>query len=428
MFTTQQERTQDYLRQLRTPYTKLCRLRFLQPDGTTAFVIDNNPLNRHSGAFIQSGSITRNLQNGQRASASVTLANLDGEYDYNVNHIWFGQQIAIDEGLILSDGSDYYIQQGVFYIKTPSENITPSERTITFPLVDKWAYLDGTLFGVLESTYEVPVGDNIFAPISALLSQDKGNGQQIDSVVPIFTEYYNDKTQELPNGDTAFLNTTPYTLTIDAGSGTLASVILGLNTMVNGIIGYDANGALRLDASQDDILDDTKPILWQFGTNEASLVGLAYSIDNASVYNDYIVVGEQLDNNSQPAGRAENLDPSSSTNINLIGRKTYRYAASDFATKTQCRDFAEWQLKRAAVLQKSVSISCIQMFHIFENNLVTIMRTDKKGSPIERHLIQGFTRPLTTSGAMTINATSVNDYPIATLKEFPLTNEENSQE
>lgn len=423
MFLTQAERTQDYMRQLRQPYVKLCRLRFLQPDGTTAFVIDNNPLNRHSGAFIQNGTITRNLQNGQRASATITLSNLDGEYDYNVNHIWFGQQIAIDEGLILSDGTDYYIQQGVFYIKTPSEIIRPSERRIAFPLVDKWAYLDGSLYGTLESTYEVPVNTNIFEPITALLSENKGNGQPVDNVKPIFTDYYNDKTQELQDGSVVSLVNSPYTLTIDAGSGTLASVILGLNTMVNGIIGYDASGALRLDASQDDILDNTKPILWQFSTEEATLLGLAYSIENSKVYNDYIVVGESLDDNPQPAGRAQNLDPMSSTNINLIGRKTYRYSASDYVTKTQCRDYAEWQLKRSAVLQKSVNISCIQMFHIFENNLVTIVRTDKIGNPVERHLIQGFTRPLTSTGEMTITATSVNDYPLATLTEFPITEE-----
>lgn len=36
-------RMNDYMSQLRTSFTKLCRLRFLQPDGSTAFAIDNNP-------------------------------------------------------------------------------------------------------------------------------------------------------------------------------------------------------------------------------------------------------------------------------------------------------------------------------------------------------------------------------------------------
>ena len=100
------------------------------------------------------------------------LANLDSEYDYNVNNVWFGQQIAIDEGLILSDGSDFYIPQGVFYIAEPQETLYPNARTMEYPLVDKWSYLDGSLFGRLESTYEVPVNTNIFTPITALLALD----------------------------------------------------------------------------------------------------------------------------------------------------------------------------------------------------------------------------------------------------------------
>jgi len=79
-----------------------------------AFSIDNNPKNRRAGAFLQEGELSVNLQNGQRRQASVTLSNLDGEYDFNVNRTWFGQQIRLMEGLILPDGMDYYLPQGYF--------------------------------------------------------------------------------------------------------------------------------------------------------------------------------------------------------------------------------------------------------------------------------------------------------------------------
>ena len=413
------QRTQDYFKQLRTSFTKLCRLRFLQPDGSTAFAVDNNPLGLRSGTFIQEGNITCNLQNGQRRTASVTLSNIDAEYDYNINNIWFGQQIAIDEGLILPDGSEYYIQQGVFYIADPQETLNPNLRTMTYPLVDKWAYLDGSLFGRLEATYEVPVGTNIFEPIAALLNLDKGNGNPVDRVTPIFTDYYNGMTQTLPDGTPAFLTDSPYTLRVDSDDGTSADVVLGLAEMVNAWVGYDQTGALRVDPSQDDIVDANKPVLWRFSTDEAQLIGATYTIKNTEVYNDYIVLGEQTDDNPQSAGRAQNLDPSSDTNVNIIGRKTYRETASGYYTATQCRDLAEWKLKRATVLQKAISISCIQMMHIFENNLVEIVRTDKPGFPLERHLIQGYTRPLASNGTMTINAVSVADFPVATLKSWP---------
>jgi len=416
---TAAEKLQDYLRQLRTPFVKLCRLRFLQPDGSTAFALDNNPRNKRSGAFIADGSISCNLQNGTRRTASVTLANLDGEFDYNVNTIWFGQEVALDEGLLLSNGEEYYIQQGVFCIEEPTETVEPGRRTVTYPLTDKWAMLDGTLFGYLEGTYEAKMGTNIFAPIGALLKMDRGNGLPVDRVTPIFTEFYNGKTQALPDGTTAKLTDAPYTLRVEGESGSYADVVLGLAAMVNAWTGYDSTGALRLDPSQDDILDPDKQVLWQFSMDETQILGAAYTVKNTEVYNDYIVIGELLDDNSQPAGRATNLDPMSDTNVQTIGRKTFRESAAGYATKKQCEDLAVWRLKRATGLQKAVSIQCTQMFLLEEGNLVTVVRTDKPGAPVERHLVMGFERPLRSGGPMTITAVSVNDYPNATVTGWP---------
>lgn len=541
----------SYLNTLRQPFIKLCRLRFLNPDGTTAFAIDNNPLNKRSGAFVQDGTITCNLQNGQRRQADVTLSNIDGKYDYNISALWFGQEIAIDEGMILPDGTEYYIPQGVFLIETPTEIFNPNERIVQLSLVDKWANLDGTLFGNLDGTYQVPVNTNIFEAIQSVLNLyrsnptytwakcklnktwditktligtaapsgfgemysnyaitddgyfsisasssltgyswinnqtknqksiyyrsiksiypsftynyykwtladdpsgvEKGdllgyvssddtsaypdNGQQdgywyvrtdsvsgtpVDGITPIFTEYYNGKTQELPDGSIANLTDTPYTLKIDSDSGTYADVVLGLSDMLNAWIGYDSTGALRVDPSQDDILDTNKPILWQFSPDEVTFLGATYTVKNTEVYNDVIVMGEALSDYAQAAGRATNLDLSSDTNIyTSLGKRTVRISSSGYYTKQQCEDLAVWKLKRMSVLQKSVEISCGQLFHIEENDLVTIQRTDKPGAPIERHLIMGFSRPLSQTGEMTISAVSVNDFANATVTSWP---------
>ena len=237
MRSTRTEQYISYLNALRRPFKKMCRLRFLNADGSTAFSIDNNTHNKRSSAFIQDGTLTVNLQNGQRRQANITLSNLDGAYDYNINSLWFGQEVAIDEGLVLPDGTEYYIPQGVFLIETPTENYSPGVRTAQLSLIDKWANLDGTLFGNLEGTYQVPVGTNIFSAIQGILNLDRGNGIALDSISPIFTEYYNGKTQLLPNGRTANLTDTPYTLKVDSDSGTYADVIRGLSDMINAWIG-----------------------------------------------------------------------------------------------------------------------------------------------------------------------------------------------
>jgi hypothetical protein len=234
-------------------------------------------------------------------------------------------------------------------------------------------------------------------------------------VKPVYTVYYQGKTQQLPDGSTVSLMDSPYTLTVSGDGGTEAEVVLKLAEMLNAMVGYDSSGALRFDASQDDIDDTTKPVLWTFSPEETTLIGLTYSVKNTEVYNDYIVVGDQLDDYTQPSGRAQNYDLRSPTNINIIGRKTIRQTASGFATDTQCQDLAAWKLKRSTVLQKAVTIACPQILHLRENCLVEVARTDKPGIPVERHLIQGFSRPLVGTDSMTISCVSVQDFPIATI-------------
>lgn len=418
-YTTQSQRWQAYLSALKGDFHKICKLEFLQPDRSVAYVLDNNPNNRRSKAFIKAGNIRVNLQNGQRRQASVNIVNLDGEYDYAINKVWFGQEIRLSEGLILPDGSEFYLPQGVFLVKDSQEIFKPNQREVTYPLVDKWANLDGTLYGNLGGTYEVPVGAEIFPAIAFLLAEDRGNGVPVDNMTPMFTDYYNGMTTTDNDGNVYSNTVTPYTLRVDSTTGTLADVILGLNTMLAGWVGYDATGRFRLDPSQDDIMDIQKPIQWAFTPTEKQFLGATYTVKNSEMYNDIIVNGEALGTDPTPNARAQNRDPASDTNINLIGRKTLREEKQGYYTEQICQWYAEWKLKRITVLQKSVSIESTQMFHLSENNLVTIRRPDKKGSPVERHLIQGFSRPLTGSSPMTIEAVSVMDFPSIELGAMP---------
>lgn len=421
-------RFEQYLSALKTDFTKIARLEFLNPNGTVAFVLDNNYKNNRSGAFIQGGSLSVNLQNGTRRTASITLANPNGEYDFSVNNLWFGTTVRLQMGLLLPDGTEYLISQGVFYIKDPEEVYLPNQRTIHLELVDKWAMLDGTLGGNLDGIYEVPLNSNIFDAIDGLLKDAQGNGYVFDNTPAIYTSYYNNMTQTLPDGTTASLVESPYTARFDSFGESYADVILELNNMVAGWIGYDATGALRLDPSQDDILDISKPILWTFNPSEKQFLGATYSIRNSEVKNEIIRVGQALDGGyAQVGAKAQNFDPSSDTNINIIGRKVDRKEQSNYYTNDICASLAEFELKRNTILKKSVTIRSTQMFHLVENNLVVIRRIDKKGKPFERHLINGFSIPIGQTGEMTINATSVSDFPIATVT-YLTTNTENEEE
>lgn len=406
-----------YLQTLKTNFRKRTRLEFLQPDNTVAFVIDDNSISQRDKTFIQNGgSLSVNLQNGMRRTASIQLANVNDLFSYNVNNVWIGTKVRLLMGVQLPNGLPYLLPQGVFYIKDPQESLRPNENTITLSLVDKWAVLDGTLGGQLEGTYECPVNSNIFEAMSGILQIDSGNGIPIDTTPPVFTDYYNDKIQKLPDGSFASLVRSPYTARFDSEGDTYADVLLGLNEMIAGWIGYDAYGALRVDASQDDIIDADKPLQWEFSTSEQQFLGATYTILASEVKNDIIRVGQALnDGHAVVGGRAQNFDPRSDTNINIIGLKTDRQSKAGYYTNQVCMDLAEFELKRNTVLKKSISISSQQMFHLTENSLVLIRRPDKQGNPYEKHLINGFTIPIGQTGEMTISATSISDFPIATV-------------
>ncbi len=417
----------QYLFALQKSFQKRSRIEFLQPDGSVAFALDNRFKRGYNTrydtrAFIQDGNLSVNLKNGQRRNASITLSNLDGAFDYAVNRLWFGQQIRLSMGLVLPDGTDFYLPQGVFYILNPQNIFNPNGRTASFELSDKWCYLDGTLFGTLDAALVISKNrydDNIFKAIASILKFSRFDlditetdaARIVDAVNPVFPSFYNGKTYTTSNGITVPMTAFPYDVTVDSENGTLADAILEMNTFIAGLIGYDPTGTLRIEPSQDDISDADKPVLWAFSPENPTFLGLSESVKNTEIYNDIIVIGEGAEDSSV-WGRASNFDPRSDTNINMIGRKTYKEKNAEFWNPIQCEDIAKYFLKTKTVLQKAISIRSSQMFHLMENRLISVKRTDKKGSPIERHIIQSFSLPIGETGEMTINATSVNDFPI----------------
>lgn len=421
------DRYEAYLAMLEKPFKKITKLEFLQPDNSVAFALGGAnqktiTQGRDTRAFIQSGTLSVNLQNGQRRTATVTLSNLDSAFDYAVNKLWFGQRLRLSMGIDIPSIGEFYLPQGVFYIRNPQNLVSYKERTTSLSLADKWAYLDGSLFGTLDASYEVNSGTNIFEAIASLLklsrytygSADPDPTKWIDNVAPVFTDYYDGRIYSVTNSDGSItqdiaMTDTPYTISESRGSS-IGSLILRLNEMLAGLIGYDSTGALRLDPSQDDVSDVDKPVLFSFGMDKPNLAKLSENPKPTDIYNTVIVSGEGLTDKSVWA-KASNIDPKSDTNVNLIGMKIFTEEKADYWNADQCASLARWYLKHKTILQKSVSIESTQMFHLYENGIVAVRRTDKPGSPVEKHLIQGYSIPLAEKGSMSISCVSVNDLP-----------------
>jgi hypothetical protein len=383
-------------------FTPIARLEWLHPDGSVAFEIKND--------LITDGSLNVNYQNGTRRTATISLDNWANTYDTHLNKIWHGQPLRLLQGLRLPSGADYLLSQGIFYINNPEQIFNPYERKAQLNLVDKWSYLDGSLFGKLDGIYQINVNDNLFTALKQLLLKDRGNGLSLDNVTPVLNSYYEGKTVTIVNASgtstTIPVLNAPYTARIEADQS-FADVILEIATMLVASVGYDHTGRFRLEPTQTDILDSTKPVLWNFKLTESEFLGSSTTALLTDVYNDIKVVGAMV-NGLQASGRATNRNPVSDTCVQRIGLKTFPITNSKYYADQQCQEIADYELKKRTILQKSIAFRSSQMYHLQENQLITLLRPEISVMPIP-YLINGFVLPIGAMGEMSINATSVNE-------------------
>ena len=407
-------RYDEYLQLLKTNFTPAIRLEWLNPDGTAYGELTNDYVD-------MSGSLTVGMENGTRRTASIMLENTDGRFSVEANSLWYGRMVKLWMGLYLSDGTPYYLPQGVFYVTDIQETCSPASRTLMLTLIDKWCMLDGTMWGYLDGIYITPIGSNIYEAIDALLRISRFTGQDvatnnepktnaIDCIPPMFSSYYvtktyTDSTQDPPKEYNAI--ETPYEVREEYGS-TYADVLLEYATMLGAYIYYDVDGRLTIEPTQDDISDLSKPILWTFTPDEQEFMSEDSVHDFKTFYNDIMVIG-YITNGMQAKGRAQNVNPSSPTSIPMIGIKTYPpYQDTAYYTDEQCEELANYYLKRQTIKQRSVTITSAPMYHLRENRLVQCIRPFTYVE--EPLLINGMTIPIGTTGSMSITATSVNEF------------------
>lgn len=407
-------RYDEYLQLLKTNFTPAIRLEWLNPDGTAYGELTNQYVD-------MSGTLTIGMENGTRRTATITLENTDGELAIEASSIWYGKMVKLWMGLCLSDGTPYYLPQGVFYVTGVQEVNSPGQRTLDLTLVDKWCMLDGTMWGNLEGIYLCPVGSNIYEAIEALLKTSRFTGQDVvtnneplvnavDCIKPMFSSYYVDKTYTDSTQDppvTYKSIETPYEIREEYGK-TYADILLEFATMLGAYIYYDVDGRLTIEPTQDDISDMSKPTLWTFTPDEQEFMSETSMHDFTTFYNDIIVIGYITDG-LQAKGRAQNVNPSSPTSIPVIGIKTYPpYQDAAYYTDQQCEELASYYLKRQTIKQRSVTITSSPMYHLRENRLVQCIRPYTRVE--EPLLVSGISLPIGTNGTMSITATSVNEF------------------
>ncbi len=388
----------DYLDALEKPVIVPClKLEWLNPDDTISHEITTSLYNTN-------GTLNISNQNGCRRTFNLQIHNPDGKYDIDVNKIWLGQKVKLYLGLYIED-TPYFIQQGVFYITNPTDIMNPSTKCIQINCVDKWGGLDGTVFGTLDGKYKVPVNSDIFTATKKLLMTDKGNGYPVDNIQPNISTYFKSKTTTLSNNQIVSVLKTPFTSDIDRGQ-TYADVLLQFNTMLAGCIYYDVVGRLNIEPNEDDLLDYNKEIVHSFTQDNCEILGRSRDYQFNEVYNDILCVGATT-NGYMAAGRATNTNIQSDLCVQRIGKKTKVFEDSNYYSDKLCQDWANYLLRRNTILQSSLNIQTVPMYHLDVNKLITIPN-EKNHLEQEKFLINSLSIPLGI-GQMSMSVISVSE-------------------
>lgn len=389
------------------------KVEWLNPDETVNFEFTNS-------LYDISVEVSVNYEKGSRRSCTLTLNNDRNRFPIDFNSIWIGSKFKLWMGIYLDEQTPYYLPQGVFYVSNPDEVYNPSTRTVRINGVDKWAYLDGTLFGKLSGTYQTNINVNLYDAIKGLLSLSRyannfdateDLSEMIDPIPPLLSAYFLTKTTIVNEKEKSVLEC-PYTAKVERGQ-TYADVLLEYATILCANIYYDVNGRLILEPMSDkadDITDIDKEILWHYTVDEKTFLGLTQTHQFTKVHNDFIVLGNIV-NGYQFKGRVQNRNPMSNTCVQRIGLRTKEpIEDNQYVSDEQCCELAKYHAKIDTIMQKSGEISSVYMCHLDVNKLVMVSTPNNHMSG-ELFLITGFT--ISTSGTISLSVTSVN-----VLKDF----------
>lgn len=370
----------------RPQYRTVYRLFVLNPDETVDYEIPQNDI------ILNSGNFSENYQSGQRKSVNINLVNENGRYTPNINTIWVHNKFRFDVGLEF-DGQVYWFPRGIYVLGNPTASHQDSDKQVSLSLVDKFAILEGKP-GTLEATYEIPVDSDIEQAIIGILTLDNGSGYPLDLKPIIYDSTFKGRKM-------------PYTLSKDAG-GTLGEMLLEIGTILNAEIYYNSQGNLCVESINETTLDTQKSALWDYIDTERDYFNAMASYDFENAVNEVHIVGDNI-NNDIAYAMASNNNPASSLCIARIGRRVSYINDSNIYSDDLAQQRAAYELRKASILNTTITLNVAFNPLLFVNNLVTI--TDEfYGFNRERFLIQSISYTIGNENQMTLSCSNIVNF------------------
>lgn len=336
-----------------------------------------------------SGSLNCERKNGMRRTCNFSLINscisYNGKYIPNIdkNILPPRQPFKLWLGVFDEFNNEYWTSQGIFFLEDPQVTSNFSESIVDINCIDAFGLFDGTLGGEVNNTYIIPLNSNIHNVLKSILNL------QNYPLPPILDSQYNSEV-------------TPYTITKQAGEGTLADIMIELATMLSANIFFNQDGNLVFEK---DYNDDIKSSLFEFTTEEAIYQGATNTTKYSELYNSILVIGSNVNSLGTFIGEATNINLLSSTSVNNLGFKRQKLINNSLVYSNDLAlQLANYLLKRTISVQNEISINSVPLYHLDVDNIITT--TDKNNLNLDkkRYLITGYTIPFQIGSKMTIKA------------------------
>lgn len=366
-----------------------------------------------------SGSINLSYQQGVRGTVNFSifdvkddfLAGNKGSYmpTENGGTFWVGKKMKVSLGLSTDTINEqgkreeeiFWFSKGVYIINDISVNKDESGTLITISGVDKFGFFTSdTGYNELQGTYVIPFETPICNSVRDLLTEDMGNGFPIDPKTPIFAP--------------SIINEiSPFDINKGPGSY-LGDFLIEIANVLGCDIFYDYEGHLNFALGTIDSYYNDKSIVWIFKDGDPEYISSSIQYNLKDVVNIVKVVGDNI-NEQIFTSVARNDNPSSSTRVDLIGKKE-KYITSSFVyNQDRADDYAQYELNRRSIVQKTLSFNCTFLPHLNLNEMI-VLHDPTYNLDQAKFIIQSLSYEF-GSGTMTITGTELADLPYYELRE-----------
>lgn len=375
-----------------------------------------NIIKTFTGDLMDSeGQITNTLNDGVRRACSFSLKNFNQEYCDFFGNLAIGSKFMVWMGYRIAEGYDYLFPYGIYVLDAPVLESNTASKIANISGTDKWSMLNGINGGILQAPYIVPTGTYMGDVVPDLLSLDVTSDPKVPSIFGL------DYAQQMSAPFNSiipplFRYQMTYDITKDIGAY-VSDILLDICANANAYVYYNANGRLIVKPYD---YDSVKPSIHDFvgeqenyASNDINYISAQKTYNYSELYNATIVVADSVQDDNIPiiaeAINNDISDPNSFTNLGYKKYKVINQYVNGITNTQQAQERANYELKKVAAMQSSISLTCLPLYHLEVNNIVTV--TDPFiNANNERFLIKSITTPMSIDGEMTLELVKAKGY------------------